>query len=351
MPLETEHQKDVFLAIVFGIVAVVATLTHQFTKLKKAPAVTELLIYPVKSCGEISVPKAKAEVTGFEHDRIFQVSTAKEIKYCTPRNKEYVKLFQVKPKLKDDASALVLTAPNVDEPLEVPIGTSNNLKSVEAQLIMGPNAKLDDYGSKAAAWLETAIGCPKDTLRLTGIGKEFNRTVEVNPDQEEDLPPTEESGAGTTKSGSDGHPVSLADEAPFLLCSESSLRDLNTRMKARGKKPIDMRRFRPNIVLDGFPAWAEDTWKRIRIGSVEFHVWQRCGRCALTTIDRDTCERGPEPLATLSTFRERAHGQRNFGMHMIPVASTCPNTINVGDTIEILEYDDERLAEWKKLFG
>lgn len=79
----------------------------------------------------------------------------------------------------------------------------------------------------------------------------------------------------------------------------------------------------------------------------------------MTTIDRDTLVRGPEPLATLSEFRERAHGQRNFGMHLIAVAETlCDKeggdsdvTISVGDHVEVLEYDDKRKAEWKHLFG
>ena len=111
-----------------------------------------------------------------------------------------------------------------------------------------------------------------------------------------------------------------------------------------------MERFRPNIVISGLKAWEEDCLSKIRIGEVEFNVWQRCGRCTMTTIDRASLARGPEPLATLSTFRERA-GQRNFGMHMIPVASTTNNIIRIGDKLEILEYDKERKAEWEKLFG
>lgn len=75
----------------------------------------------------------------------------------------------------------------------------------------------------------------------------------------------------------------------------------------------------------------------------------------MTTIDRDTLKRCGEPLKTLSTFRERAHGQRNFGMHMIPaldgVGADTSMEISVGDKVEILEYDEERRAEWTRLFG
>jgi len=78
----------------------------------------------------------------------------------------------------------------------------------------------------------------------------------------------------------------------------------------------------------------------------------------MTTIDRDTLETGAEPLATLSTFRERANGQRNFGMHLIPAQGVCSAemavsemTISVGATVEVVEWDDERRAEWTRSFA
>ena len=73
----------------------------------------------------------------------------------------------------------------------------------------------------------------------------------------------------------------------------------------------------------------------------------------MTTVDRDTLERGPEPLATLSTFRERANGQRNFGVHLIPVVSTIVDgsLVAVDDEVEVLEYDEERRKEWLEMFG
>ena len=74
----------------------------------------------------------------------------------------------------------------------------------------------------------------------------------------------------------------------------------------------------------------------------------------MTTIDRDSLERCGEPLSTMSSFRERAHGMRNFGMHLIPIlegGESDQRTISVGDEVEILEYDKDRRAEWQRLFG
>lgn len=323
------------------------------------PTVQDLYIYPIKSCGEIRLSNNSAKVTpiGFEHDRILQV-VAKDandekdssplepdFSYCTPREKRYEKLFHVKPTLMDGGSTLELSSKHVDKSfslrLEEVLSRFGSLvtRPTFTTVLGGPSTQLDDCGPNVAKWLEEATGIPG--CRLVGISENFQRYVTVNPNQGEDIP------SGLMPS------VSLADEAPFLLTTRSSLADLNKRLRDKGKQEVDMRRFRPNIVIGGLQPWEEDSLKRIRIGPVEFHVWQRCGRCTMTTIDRDSLDRGGEPLSTLSKFRERDNGQRNFGMHLIPARpwELTDERISVGDEIEILEYDEERRAEWMRLFG
>ena len=299
--------------------------------------VDELNVYPVKSCAEVSLDTVTPTVRGFQGDRMFQV-TDKDGKYCTPRDKDKSKLFLVNAELWGDL--LILKSPHVKAPLEIDLEKSKKIP-VKVEVLEAPDKLLlEDYGDEVASWLEKATGIPG--CRLTGIGDEFVRHSKVNDDQGDVIPTSD----GTA-------PVSLADEAPYLLVNRASLDDLNRRLKERGKPAIDMRRFRPNIVVAGLRPWEEDTLKKIRINHVEFHVWQRCGRCIMTTIDRETLERGPEPLATLNTFRERSNGMRNFGMHLIPVADsiTEQSTITVDDEVEIVSYDDERRKEWKELFG
>merc|ERR1711920_42196 len=106
-------------------------------------------------------------------------------------------------------------------------------------------------------------------------------------------------------------------------------------------------------VVEGLRAWEEDTWKKVRIGHLEFHVWQRCSRCVMTTIDRDTLERSNEPMATLSKFREREQGCRNFGMHLIPCAESCGSAcqISTNDVVQVIEYDEARKEEWERLYN
>jgi uncharacterized protein YcbX len=79
-----------------------------------------------------------------------------------------------------------------------------------------------------------------------------------------------------------------------------------------------MLRFRPNLVVNGSAAYAEDGWSRIRIGEVEFRVVKGCSRCIMTTLDPLTGERSEdrEPLTSLRRYRER-DGEVYFGQNLI----------------------------------
>mmetsp|Transcript_21393 Transcript_21393/g.46452 ORF Transcript_21393/g.46452 Transcript_21393/m.46452 type:complete len:338 (+) Transcript_21393:89-1102(+) len=311
-----------------------------FGKIQKStPAVRQINIYPIKSCAEIQVASATVTSRGFQNDRIFQVVSKVDgaWHYCTPREKAFEKLFHIKTILSDDGKCLTLSSPHASDTFTLKLKDAPTT-SLTTTVMGGEEVSLEDYGNDVAEWLSNATGIDTDP-RLVGIAHDnFHRCVEVNPDQGEELP---------TPSPI---PLSLADEAPFLLTTQESLSDLKLKLKSAGKDAVDMRRFRPNIIIDGLEPWEEDSLKRIKIGTIEFHVWQRCGRCTMTTVDRDTLKRCGEPLSTLSSFRERK-GQRNFGMHLIPVVGSDEGVISVGDEVEILEYDDERRAEWMRLFG
>ena len=116
--------------------------------------------------------------------------------------------------------------------------------------------------------------------------------------------------------GKENDIVSFADQAPILLVSKESLNDLNSRLH----EPIQMNRFRPNLIVSGCEAYEEDSWKYIKIGSCEFEIIQRCERCIFTTIDPLTKvkDANKEPLKTLSTYRKMERGGVNFGVHLVP---------------------------------
>lgn len=349
MELQPTDPITIALAITVATSIVLFAYTKAYTALggkgkSSTPTVREINIYPIKSCGEVNVESALVTPRGFQHDRVLQVVSKVESlwSYCTPRDKANEKLFHVRPKILDNQRLLELSSPHVQSLLSLDLETTP-ATSVVTTVMGDGKVLLADYGNEAAEWIEGATGIEKP--RLVGIESDvFLRRVEVNPDQGEELP------------SASPIPTSLADEAPFLLTTQESLVDLNERLASGGKDAVDMRRFRPNIVIDGLQPWEEDSLKRIKIGAIEFNVWQRCGRCTMTTIDRDTLKRCGEPLKTLGSFRERKNGQRNFGMHMIPVLDSNAGSgdemkISVGDEVEILEYDEERRAEWMRLFG
>src|SRR3954469_9103367 len=92
--------------------------------------------------------------------------------------------------------------------------------------------------------------------------------------------------------------VSFADGYPLLLTNTASLAAVNDWLHEAGEEPVPMTRFRPNVVVSGAPAWAEDGWvaRRLRLGDVTFRAAKACDRCVVTTIDQETGAPGRQPL-------------------------------------------------------
>ncbi|HSN00655.1 MAG TPA: MOSC domain-containing protein, partial [Rudaea sp.] len=99
-------------------------------------------------------------------------------------------------------------------------------------------------------------------------------------------------------------------------------------------QPVSMLRFRPNVVIAGTAPHAEDGWKRVRIGNVEFDVAKPCIRCVFTTVDfeRGVFDASGEPLRTLLTYRRTPKGV-SFGQNLIARGT---GMLRVGDTVEPL---------------
>ena len=117
----------------------------------------------------------------------------------------------------------------------------------------------------------------------------------------------------------------FADGYPLLMISEASLEDLNSRLEA----PLPMDRFRPNIVISGTAAFAEDEMKKFFINSIPFYGVKLCGRCPITTTNQQTGERNREPLKTLATYRT-INNKVCFGQNVI----SEEGEISVGDMVE-----------------
>ncbi|MBP6750006.1 MAG: MOSC domain-containing protein [Xanthomonadaceae bacterium] len=168
-------------------------------------------------------------------------------------------------------------------------------------------------GDAADRWLSAALGQP---LRLVYMDAQTRRAVDPTYAQP-------------------GDEVSFADGYPLLAISQAALDDLNARLAESGRAPMTMLRFRPNLEIAGVAAHAEDAWRRVRIGEIEFDAVKPCTRCVFTTVDPDTGERDTdgEPLRTLKDYRRTPNGI-TFGMNLIPRGT---GTLRVGDAVVPLD--------------
>jgi uncharacterized protein YcbX len=131
----------------------------------------------------------------------------------------------------------------------------------------------------------------------------------------------------------EGKRVAFADGYAYLLANEGSLADLNARLGERRHPPLPMNRFRPNLVVSGGTAFAEDGWKEIRVGDAVLRQAKPCGRCEVTTTDQASGEvQGPEPLATLATFRDSSEFGVMFGINLVAAKG---GMVRVGEAVNV----------------
>jgi len=260
---------------------------------------SNLIYYPIKACRGFEVPAWEVERMGLRDDRRMMLVTP-EGGFLTQR--EFPRLALVTPAL--DGDHLTLSAPNFDS-LRLSVQRSGVTVPVDIWKSQGVQAV--DQGEEAAQWFSDWLGSP---VRLVHIADGYIRKVSadhaVHPDDH----------------------TGFADGYPILIASEEGLADLNARLET----PVPMNRFRPNVVVSGCEPFAEDTWKRIRIGGIEMAVVKPCARCVVTTIDKDTLVQSKEPLKTLSTFRKQPKGAM-FGQNVIPLNG---GRLEVGMSVEVL---------------
>lgn len=189
-----------------------------------------------------------------------------------------------------------------------------------------PNLTLADGTagpSDVTVWRDTVkaarVGAPADDWLTDFLGLQC-QLVRLAKDTVRPVDPT------YAKAGDE---VGFADGFPFLLISQASLDDLNRRLE----EPLPMQRFRPNLVVSGCEPFAEDAWRRLRIGGVTLRVAKPCSRCIIPTIDPETAERSAEPLRTLMQYRRREN-QVFFGQNLIPDTT---GALGLGMRVEVLE--------------
>lgn len=256
---------------------------------------SSLFEHPLKSARGNLVTAAEVRPEGLHFDRRFLAHTLDGTFISGRSHPRLVKITA-----SWDGTTLVLSVPGCPDLVVVP--SSTNQTPVAVWKARFPAW---DQGDVAAGWLSQFLG---DEVRLSWLG-ESQRKLTWDWDRR----------------------VTFADAAPLLAIGTSSLDDLSRRVG----EPLSMRRFRPNLVIDGAEPFEEDTWRRFRVGTVEFLNLDGCGRCEFTTIDPETAERHPsnEPVATLEAYR-RVDTGIYFGMNLMPLSL---GVVRVGDRVTVLE--------------
>lgn len=259
---------------------------------------SEINIYPIKSLKGISLNEAKVEDRGLQFDRRWMI-VDEDWKFFTQR--EFPVMATIAVGVTSDG--LRVTS-GIEAEMKIPFEPDKGERGIAT--VWNSSVDVVAYIGAVSEWFSDAIG-KKCMLVLMPEGSKR----QVNADY----------------AVRQGDVVSFADGYPFMLIGEGSLADLNSRLDV----PVPMNRFRPNLVVAGSSAFEEDSWKRIQIGSTEFHVVKPCARCVITTVDQATGEKnGKEPLKTLSAYRN-SNGNVLFGQNLI--AETVGGTVRVGDEV------------------
>jgi uncharacterized protein YcbX len=268
-----------------------------------------LFIHPVKSLRACAVASAEVDALGLVGDRRFLV-VDEAGRFLSQRTLPRMALVVTAL----SAHTLTLSAGGAGE-LRVPRASDPGAPLRPVSVWSSEGLHAEDCGDAPAQWLGDFLSLK---CRLVRIGAAFQRPM---------LKP---------KVTRPGDVVGFADAYPFLVISEASLADLNDRLVARGEETLPMNRFRPNLVVAGCPAFAEDTWPRLRIGGMIFRAGGPCARCVVTTTDQLTAGRGKEPLRTLAGYRRDPIDPTdvNFGQNLIH--ETKSGTLRIGDPVEVL---------------
>jgi uncharacterized protein YcbX len=272
---------------------------------------TQLFIYPIKSCAGLSVPTATLLESGLQaqgvHDREWMLVTEAG-QFLTQREHPCMAVIRPRP----DGDLLRVSAPGMSD-FCVPLAWHAGAVTRTVK-IWDDSVDAADCGDVAANWFTQAVGAPCRLVR-------FRRDV-VRP---------------TSVKWTSGVPsqTRFADGYPLLLIGQSSLDDLNARLRAAGRAALGMDRFRPNLVVDGLPAFEEDY-----LGALEFEMAtispvKPCARCPIPSIDQQTGIAGPDPLDILQTYRAnpRMEGAVCLGMNCI-VANGAGSELRAGQALE-----------------
>jgi uncharacterized protein len=267
-----------------------------------SPVVHGLYVHPIKGCTATALTTSAVVETGLLHDRDFMLVDAADGHFISQR--KLPAMAVIRPTVVDEG--LLVTAPGLEDYAHR-TRHDGDRRAVKVHWWDGEGV---DQGDEAAEWFSLALGRP-------------SRLVRVPPDLDRQL-------------GDEGR-VGFADGHALLLTSLSSLDGLNDRILRTGADPVPMNRFRPNVVVSGWPEpHTEDRVREATVGTATIGYARVCVRCAVPTVDQETgLKAGHEPTRTLAGYRRADGGGVTFGMKAKVLRH---GTLSVGDPVEVTTW-------------
>lgn len=223
-----------------------------FSSAPEDVVVSEIFVYPIKSCRGFRLESSSLSARGLKYDRMFALMSNKGLHIslrCHPKMATITTAFS------PCGTKLLVECASMSSGIEIPLEEPPEEKIYETLHVWDSPCEVFEVNPAISQWFCDALNI-KET-RLVRLAEHFVR----------------ETSRKTSPSGQHA----LADQFPYLLVSEKSLDEVNALLE----DPITMENFRPNIVVKNCEAFAEDSWQKVTLGGITMSVTQRCGRCVL----------------------------------------------------------------------
>ena len=286
-----------------------------------AVSISGLYVYPIKSCAGIALTEASISAAGVRWDRRFILVDAAG-KMMTQRT--VPRMVLVQPAL--EGGNLRLRAPGAPD-LELSLDDIASGPPVAVQVWSGKPLG-QSVSAQADAWFGDVLG---QSCRLLRLHPDSQR--QVTPEFPELWQARHQAWRPLQAMS---QTFGFADGFPFLITNDASLAALNDSLAQKGVAPVDMIRFRPNIVLTGLPEYDEDYIFGMAAGALHFAMVKPCPRCPIPNVNPQTAAVAEEPGITLMQTRSAELGVL-FGVNAV-LTDAAGDTLRLGQEVEV-EYD------------
>lgn len=277
------------------------------------PSISELTMYPIKSCAGIALTEAVITASGLSYDGVCDrewMLVDESGLFLTQR--EYPRMACLRITIAGDTLRVDTDTMTT---LSILLKANGDAQKITVR-IWETEVIADDAGEEAAIWFSQALGTRCRLVRFSPQAQRY---------------------ANTKWTGNTLAPTHFADGYPLLLIAQASLEDLNRRAIAQGRQAVPMNRFRPNIVIDGVEAFEEDYAASYLLqNGIQLRPVKPCPRCPIPAVDQLTGEVGASPVDILQSYRANpiVDGEITFGMNVI-LEQGAGLVLRVGDEVEM----------------